>query len=481
MAFILLGLIGLLDFRFVFASFLVVFLLEAIALALESGAMQAWFDNNYKLMIEDQDQDLQIYRGVFGKTLLLIRAIGSGAIYLGGFLTDTIDREGVFLIQGVFMLLLALLFLITIEDFQTRGKTVTSLKDFLADLFLGFKLLFQSRSSLFFQLSYIISIITNLLWTSLIIYPLYFGYTGSDPKAATFRSLLFLVGGLMTLIGVTVSKKINMRRWLPITVLVYGLGFYGGFAFILLVFPIQNEYNFTPLAIIFLLSTIGIFVNTVWLLLLQKFMMSIIPDENRNAFYSLSPTLALLVGSGVAFFLGRFIELYDPQYEIAVVFFLVIPTVVAAIALFISLRDYLPIEEVDPDYYSFALDNTLFGPESTIDLSKFATNIRLEGYAKNLLHHLLVVAHEDEKVTEEEHKLLEGIISNFKDYIHLVDTALQDGIIDISEKKSLLTGREKMLDDAYQIASADTIISEDEYAILDKLVHIIRELEKLEN
>jgi hypothetical protein len=315
----------------------------------------------------------------------------------------------------------------------------------------------------------------------LIIYPLYFGYTGSDPKAATFRSLLFLVGGLMTLIGVTVSKKINMRRWLPITVLVYGLGFYGGFAFILLVFPIQNEYNFTPLAIIFLLSTIGIFVNTVWLLLLQKFMMSIIPDENRNAFYSLSPTLALLVGSGVAFFLGRFIELYDPQYEIAVVFFLVIPTVVAAIALFISLRDYLPIEEVDPDYYSFALDNTLFGPESTIDLSKFATNIRLEGYAKNLLHHLLVVAHEDEKVTEEEHKLLEGIISNFKDYIHLVDTALQDGIIDISEKKSLLTGREKMLDDAYQIASADTIISEDEYAILDKLVHIIRELEKLEN
>ncbi|MHA2172631.1 MAG: hypothetical protein ACXAB7_22385, partial [Candidatus Kariarchaeaceae archaeon] len=171
MAFILLGLIGL-------------FLLEAIALALESGAMQAWFDNNYKLMIEDQDQDLQIYRGVFGKTLLLIRAIGSGTIYLGGFLTNTIDREGVFLTQGVFMLLLALVFLITIEDFQTRGKTVTSLKDFLADLFLGFKLLFQSRSSLFFQLSYIISIITNLLWTSLIIYPLYFGYTGSDPKAA---------------------------------------------------------------------------------------------------------------------------------------------------------------------------------------------------------------------------------------------------------------------------------------------------------
>jgi pimeloyl-ACP methyl ester carboxylesterase/MFS family permease len=493
-AFILLGIIGVIPDDFNFPYLILVFIIEALALAQESGALQSWFDNSYKQSISDCDPSLVIYRGVFGKTLLLIRALGGIAIAIGGYISEIIDREGVFLVQGIIMGVLAGIFIFTIGEIHERRRSSVSLQVFLKNLFLGFKLIFRSRRMLFFQIAYIITIITNLIWLNLLIYPIYFGYTGSDSDAAALRSAIFLVGGLMTMIGVATSKRIRMEKWLPLIVLIYALGYYGGYALILITFPLESlsepTLNLTAVYLVFILATIGILINTIWLLLLQKLMLEIIPDINRNAFYSLSPTLALVIGSVMAYFIGMFLE--DPfdrfvdlsfvsidRFVVTVLFFLVAPTVVAAFTLFVSLRDYIPQDDVtDTQFHISALDNRMLGPESSIDITKMSSDLKIQSKAKELMDNLLLTATEDGKISDDEQLLLSQTVSNFKQYLELLEHAKDDGIIDQNEKTQLLAGREKILNDAYQIAARDEVISPDEYALLDTLMEIVRDAEK---
>ncbi len=321
----------------------------------------------------------------------------------------------------------------------------------------------------------------NFIWVSLVIYPLYFGYTGSDSAAATLRSILFLVGSIVTSIGIRMSKKIDIKEHLPLIMVLHGIFFYGSYAFLLEINPYEDRFDSSGLILVFLAAMAGNFFSTIWMLSFQKILVDIVPDENRNSFYSLSPTIGLLLSAGAVVWVGRFVQARG-DLVLTVLLFSVLPTLAVAVVLFISLRDYVPTDkEEDPLLQHLAaLDLTMGGLEATFGITRIPQKWKIQHVVKESWKELLRIALQDGEIDTDEHQLLEKIVADVKSYGELLENALEDGIITFQEHQQLVDERHKILDEAQFVASSDEKITDDEQALLDKLIEIVQRLEKLE-
>ncbi len=80
---------------------------------------------------------------------MVLRLFGALAILFGGVIANLVSREAVFLIQAVFMLLFAIVFLFTLENLQEIKKPNTTFKDFGQMLLEGFKIMGCSKTMFF--------------------------------------------------------------------------------------------------------------------------------------------------------------------------------------------------------------------------------------------------------------------------------------------------------------------------------------------
>lgn len=479
-SFTMLAFLNSVDQTRVFSFCIAIYIIESFALAQESGAMQAWFDNNYKVAASNQDPERETYKDIFGKSIMGLRLLGGIAILSGGLISSFISRETVFIIQAALMLIFAFIFLKTLEDLQEIPKIKISISGFGKLLYDGFLVVFQSYTLFFFVVSYVILIVTNLIWVNLIIYPLYFGYTGNDSTAALLRSLLFIFGAFVTYFGSQVAKKLDLRTWLPFIIFFHSIFFYGLYALILHLSPYENELNRPVLYGIFFIAMIGNFLSTIWMLLFQRFMVDVVPDRSRNSFYSLIPTIGLLIGSVAVSIIAK--QLTEANIPRIILLFLSIPTIFGSIFLYLSMRGFIPVyRKIDPIMeYVTTLNTTMVGLEVSFGIVGIPKKWRLEPVIKESLRELLQVALEDGVISNDESILLKEIISDLKKYSEMLENAVSDGILDFAEHQKLVAARHNLRDKAYLLAIGDEIITPEEEALLEKLTQIIDSLEKYE-
>ncbi|MFW9997864.1 MAG: MFS transporter [Candidatus Odinarchaeota archaeon] len=291
-----------------FETLLLVYCIQAFASSQASGAIDTWIDNNYKIAVGKEDPDREVYRLFWGKYGMISQFISGMAFLTGGFLSTVVNRQFVFIIQSAGLFILAVAFLFIIRDFpEVERVAEKSLKNYLNLLVGGLSAVFMNRVLLLLILGICIRDITWVIWSNMILFPLYFSYTGSDAGASIFRFILFIAGIPIIGLAAKIASKLDVK-WMPRMLTVHTLLFFGGFIIITELFPLgQNTFELMALVLCFI-----VFVSTpiffhIPNILQQKIMLDAIPDKNRNAVYSLIPTMLLLVNAPATFSGGTII------------------------------------------------------------------------------------------------------------------------------------------------------------------------------
>ncbi|MFX1256201.1 MAG: MFS transporter, partial [Promethearchaeota archaeon] len=280
-----------------FISILIAFALIAFAQGQESGTFTSWFDNNYKMYVVE-DKDRRIYSQFFGKYTMVCEIIIAASFILGGILITSISRQFMFMIQGVLLLFTSLAFLLFIRDHKAIKREKPDFKKYFQYLGGGVLSVAQNKTLRLMVLGLVISGAGFAVWSGLILFPLYAGYGKSDAWTAILRSTVFIFGAIGTGLAGTFSRQIhNLQKWLSLFILSTDVLFFLGMFIMLVVNPIPSAFTLISLIIVVLTFTIAFSPRYMADVLKPRFLLDVIPDQNRNAIYSLIPTLILLVST----------------------------------------------------------------------------------------------------------------------------------------------------------------------------------------
>ena len=299
-----------------FHNFVIIGIIMGFGNAQSSGAMETWIDNNYRKAVQDKDPDRRIYGFIMSRIGSMNRLALGASFLIGGALATEISREFVFSIQfgiGLVVIILILQFVkdITItEQVPKVPKAVNSTSDYFSLLLGGIKFLFKSKQIFFFMIGLAIYNVTWMIWGGLILFPIYFGYTGSDLGASTLRTVLFFVGIPVSFFMANLSKRVKNERF-PLIILFQILTFFPSFILLTYYVPITNRLN--PLGIIGTFILLAVLVGFLFDLgntLSQRILLDLVPSENRNAVYSLRPTIVSLLGIPILPVAGVAVDTY---------------------------------------------------------------------------------------------------------------------------------------------------------------------------
>ncbi|MFX1506892.1 MAG: MFS transporter [Promethearchaeota archaeon] len=289
-----------------FSSLLVVYVLEAIAVSQQSGAIATWLDNNYKVVADDPQRDK--YKFFMGRWRVFMFIAPGVSIAFGGVLATVYERKLVFFIQVIGLATLAILFLMIVKDFPSVERPKRSLRNYFHLLGEGIQFVLLNKMMFLFVVGLCISETVSLVWIQMMLYPVYFGYTGSDSGVGFLRFIVLMLGTILAFYAAKIATKLSIK-WIPWLILSNTALFFWGMALLTAYFPVDKN-AFTPLAILFLLTVYAssLLFHNLRMVLRQRLFLDLIPDRNRNSIYSLIPTLLLITGAPVMIIGGYLIE-----------------------------------------------------------------------------------------------------------------------------------------------------------------------------
>jgi MFS family permease len=315
-----------------FPVFMAIYILMGVGAAQESGAFQAWFDNNWKVCMP-HDEDRKQY-GVFWGRVGMVWQVSSTLVLIpGSWLALVFSRPWVFQLQAIFAFLLALAVLRLVHDLpgvrdDSEGRP--SLQEYGGLLKEGVRFLGSSRFVTFIILGEVVMWSTGPVWWNLLLFPLYFTFLLSDVAVSSFRTIIFLPQALSQERSGIWSRRFEPKVWIP----RFRFLQFGGFIFyILLVFvtsifppasplspvvPILDFpiYSLIPTTIIFLVFVVTSMFGGFAQILSQRVMIDVIPSKIRNSMYSLQPTLIMMASAPLIALFGWL----TPQYGFPLTF-----------------------------------------------------------------------------------------------------------------------------------------------------------------
>ncbi|MFX1254622.1 MAG: hypothetical protein ACFFCZ_23625 [Promethearchaeota archaeon] len=331
---------GILVFADSFLELLIVYLLGGFARSQESGALQSWFDNNYKVSATVSDPNREVYQVFHGKFRLVFRSSGAIIFVLGGIIATVFFRETVFVIQSLGMFLFAGLCLMFVNNLPGLSKPKKSLKNYFKILGEGVFFSFSSKYMSFFVISTCIASAAWAIWGQMILFPLYFGYTGSDTGAAVFRFMIWFLSSLSAAKAGEWSKKLKLTKWLPSLDVLNKAIFFGFSAIIIFIFPLENRLNLIAVSLVISFFVFRGTINHMYEVLRQRLSLDMIPDAYRNSVYSLLPTLSLIASIPAVLIAGTLIEVLEIPLTLVI---LTLVGIISSVFLYLSCR-FLPDE-----------------------------------------------------------------------------------------------------------------------------------------
>ncbi len=313
-----------------FILFVLIYALMGLGASQESGAFNAWFDNNYRVAMP-HDKDRKMY-GVFWGRMGMVWQVSSVLVLLpGSWLAMLYARQLVFQMQAVFSVVLALLVFRLIRDLpgvRDEKDERPSLSEYGGLLKDGFKFLWSSRFISYIMMGEILLWSTGPVWWNILLFPLYFSYLLTEVAVSSYRTWIFIPQALLNERSGVWAKRFDAKKWIPrFRLLEFGsVVFYLLLAIItyqlpapdpettdivsvvipfinlsILELPVQSVL---PAALMFItFISLGIF-GGVGGILKQRVMLDVIPNRIRNSMYSLQPTLVMLVSMPLIFLFG---------------------------------------------------------------------------------------------------------------------------------------------------------------------------------
>lgn len=297
-------------------DFALIAVINGFGNAQSSGAFATWVDNNYRVAVGEADPDRKIYGFSTSRVNSLNNFALAASFLIGGTLATLISRRIVFTIQFGLTTIIILLILIYLKDIKidkvTPGESselkTSKVSNYFTYLKGGVKFLFSSKAAFFFLIGNAIFNVTWMIWGGLVLFPLYFGYTGTDVLAGLLRTSLFLAGIPLSFYIANLNKRISNER-LPIFLFLSVISFFPSFIILTHLMPPTNEFNLLGITLTFLfLWTIVGTVFSIAQTLIQRIMIDLVPSEIRNSVYSLMPTIFSLIGIPVVPLAGIIIE-----------------------------------------------------------------------------------------------------------------------------------------------------------------------------
>ncbi|MFX0065876.1 MAG: hypothetical protein ACFFC7_27195, partial [Candidatus Hermodarchaeota archaeon] len=223
----------------------------------------------------------------------MFRSSGAISFVLGGILATVFFHELVFIIQYLGMFLFAGLCLLFLNNLPGLSKPKRSFKQYFSILSDGVYFSFSSKYMALFVISICIASTAWAVWGQMILFPLYFGYTGSDTGAAAFRFMIWFLSSLTAAKAGEWSKKLKVTKWLPFLLGADAL-FFSFSAFLIFIFPLENRFNLIAVSLVISFFVFRATLNHLYEVLKQRLVLDMIPDAYRNSVYSLLPTLSLV-------------------------------------------------------------------------------------------------------------------------------------------------------------------------------------------
>ena len=284
-----------------FNEFMFIAFFRGLGAAQLSGTMLTWFDNNYQKVVNESDEDRKIYGFGRSRVQTMVRIVSAISFIVGGYLATTFNRQFVFGMQAMCILPLILVTLYLIRDEKSEleelGKESTEINESYWSHFIGgLRFLFSKKEAFFFIVGTALLFSSFTIWGNLILFPIYYGYSGTDGMASILRTTAFVLGVPISIYIAKLSQRFKVDKAPQITYL-FVFSFYPGFMVITSLIPVENELNILgcTLSIILLAGVIPTIFD-LGVILRQRLMLDLVPSKNRNAVYSLTPTIISLFG-----------------------------------------------------------------------------------------------------------------------------------------------------------------------------------------
>jgi hypothetical protein len=283
----------------------------------------AWFENNYKAAIGDMDPERKTYKFFLGKYRVITQITATVPFVIGGVIATIYTRESVFIIQAICMFFLAVILLLLINNLPTTEKhEKRTFRSYFKLMWEGISFVVFNKVMFFLIIAICLNVVCIVIWIEMILYPLYYGYTGSDGLVSILRVSTIIVGIPTAVIAANVSSKARIK-WLPFVVLVSNIFFYGGFMLLTMEIPIdQNLFNLTAILLTIIIYSFSFFFIQIGEIFEQRIFLDIIPDQNRNSIYSLIPTLVLLINIPSVGFGGALIDEFGVSNTLLLLIFI---------------------------------------------------------------------------------------------------------------------------------------------------------------
>ncbi|MGY5855320.1 MAG: MFS transporter [Candidatus Thorarchaeota archaeon] len=314
-----------------------IYVLFGLGSSQESGAFQAWFDNNYRVAMP-HDKDRKQY-GVFQGRLVMVGQVSSTLVLIpGSWLALYYGETWVFSLQAVFAVFLSFLILRLVKDLPgvrdekderpSIGEYGSLLKD-------GFRFLWSSRFVTLLILGEVVMWSIGPVWWNLILFPLYFSFLVTMVAVSAFRTIVFIPQAIVNERSGVLAKRFEPKKWIPRFRILQFMGvifclvlaaivyFFPGIPagtdpetleFYSVLIPFTNlplieipVQTVIPVLLLFLLFVSLNMFGAIAGILTQRVMLDVIPNRIRNSMYSLQPTLVMLVSMPLIAFFGWFI------------------------------------------------------------------------------------------------------------------------------------------------------------------------------
>lgn len=295
-----------------FEEFVLYGIISGIAGSQESGSLESWLDNSYRqtTVKTNFDEDRKIYGAFMGKMQIFYTVINASMFVMSGFIAAAFLRRSLFLIE-FFMLvgvLVLSIFLMTNTKSESQQKSLSS---YGAQLIGGLRFASSSRGLIFFFLgSCIIWAVINC-WGSLMLFPYYESYAGSDEYVGILRSAIFMGAVGWQILAIRISKKIKTPHKGIFWCALASPGFFALAFLYYSWFPpggdglVLTKY----LGLIIAFQLYG-FWPALEGILRGRLMVDLIPDKYRNSVYSLIPTITVLLNIPLIILAGYILSTY---------------------------------------------------------------------------------------------------------------------------------------------------------------------------
>lgn len=341
----------LMSFATDFNDFVVVSILLGLGEAQASGALQTWLDNSYKAIDSSLDPERKNYGYSMSKIQALASLISGIAFVIGGYLATTYSREFAFQLQSVIILFTTILVLKLLSKPKFDDNIIlksdleqpeNSNESFLSFLKGGIRFLFSSKRAFFFLMGMAVFQVIWSIWGALLLFPFYFGYTGDDSSTGMMRSAIFFAGVFIQIKLSNLTKKVENDK-LAHFLIFQGIFLFGGGILLMRFIPMNNSLNLFGIGFTFLLMGIAVsFTNPFIMTIIQREMVDLVPSENRNAVYSLIPTIRSAIAIPLLPFVGGLVETSGLEAG-----FMIMMGILVVVILFIGLALNIPDEKLE--------------------------------------------------------------------------------------------------------------------------------------